>query len=124
VNAEESVSRLPMRTRSSGPAVGSPPMKEYSPAPPEALEKVLTGLKNLTEKKTWIVTVKLPKNPEHNRPVKKTGPCPFSLNCTDVTGEYHSFTMHGDDSEQVQMLVRLYMETKGFPSHITRIEQV
>jgi len=39
----------------------------------------------------WIVTVKLPKNSGHNPRAKQTGPCPFSDECTDVTGEHHSF---------------------------------
>jgi hypothetical protein len=40
---------------------------------------------------TWLVTVKLPKNPAHDPRAKRTGPCPFSNECTDVTGEHHTF---------------------------------
>lgn len=48
---------------------------------------------------TWIVTVRsLEKNPDHDPHNKKTGECHWSKHCTDVTGEHHSFTMHGDES--------------------------
>jgi len=76
--------------------------------------------------KTWIVTIKLPKNwnGDHNPHNKLIGPCPFSLHCTDVTGEHHSFIVSADDWEGANYLTRTQMELKGFPAHITRIEQV
>ena len=38
-----------------------------------------------------LVTVKLPRNPEHDPRRKVTGPCPVNGSvCTDVTGEHHT----------------------------------
>lgn len=37
-----------------------------------------------------IVTIKLPKNPNHDPHNKVTSSCPFSGTCTDATGEHHS----------------------------------
>jgi hypothetical protein len=38
----------------------------------------------------YIVTIKLPRNPEHNPRDKKIGACPMASTCTDATGEHHS----------------------------------
>jgi len=65
---------------------------------------------------TWIVTVRLPKNPEHDPTNKKMGKCPFSEHCTDVTGEHHSFLTSGYTEEEVRELFKVY--------HITRVEKV
>lgn len=39
----------------------------------------------------YIITVKLPKNPEHDPRNKQTDICQFSPVCSDSTGEHHSF---------------------------------
>jgi hypothetical protein len=65
---------------------------------------------------SYIVTVKLPKNPEHDPRNKKTGECDFSAECTDVTGEHHSFIAYGVSATQVIGHLGGY--------HITRIEKV
>ena len=67
--------------------------------------------------KQFIVTVKLPKNPEHDPHNKKTGTCKFSDLCTDVTGEHHSFLYEGDSVEWV----RRHWTSKG--THVTRVEE-
>ncbi len=67
---------------------------------------------------TFLVTVKLPKNPEHNPREKKTGPCPVNGRpCTDVTGEHHTFLADfvGRDAEGVRAF---YQGTY----HVTRVE--
>lgn len=68
----------------------------------------------------FLVTVKLPKNPEHNPRDKKTGPCPVNgKSCTDVTGEHHTFLadVDGVSAEDLREMYRgLY--------HVTRIETV
>ena len=61
-----------------------------------------------------LVTIKLPKNPDHDPQNKITGPCPVSLFCTDVTGEHHTVLAYGD--KDLEVLKSLY--------HITRIESV
>lgn len=60
-----------------------------------------------------IVTIKLPKNPNHNPHAKVTGPCPVSSVCTDSTGEHHSVIVHSE-AEIEQLRERF--------KHITRIE--
>lgn len=62
----------------------------------------------------YIVTVKLPRNPDHNPRDKKTGRCPVSPECTDSTGEHHSHLVETD---------RLFMALERF-SHVTRVERV
>ncbi len=69
---------------------------------------------------TFVITVKLPKNPEHNPREKKTGPCPVTgLPCTDVTGEHHSMVRDhpGLTAEQVRDLYATEF-------HVTRVESV
>lgn len=66
----------------------------------------------------FLVTVKLPKNPEHNPREKKTGRCPVNGEpCTDVTGEHHTFLADLTDmnAEDVR---DLYTEIY----HVTRVE--
>jgi hypothetical protein len=66
----------------------------------------------------FLITVKLPKNPEHNPREKKTGPCPVNGKpCTDVTGEHHSFAVSGEFT--VEELITKFTEKYG---HVTRIE--
>ena len=62
-----------------------------------------------------IVTIKLPKNPQHDPHHKIAGPCPVSDWCTDSTGEHHT-TLVKTDAE-----VAALREQFG---HITRIEDV
>ena len=64
----------------------------------------------------YIVTVKQPKNKDHNPHDKKTGSCGYSDECTDVTGEHHSFVV---DALNVDVI----KERMG-ALHITRIEKV
>lgn len=69
---------------------------------------------------TFLVTVKLPKNPEHNPRNKKTGPCPVNGKpCTDVTGEHHTFLAELDDvtAEDVREIYQSMY-------HVTRVETV
>jgi hypothetical protein len=70
----------------------------------------------------YIVTVKLPKNPEHNPRDKKTGLCPVSDEiCTDVTGEHHSYLVEGMNIDSVD--AARFIAENAF-AHVTRIEQV
>ena len=68
---------------------------------------------------TFIVTVKLAKNPEHDPENKKVGSCPYSPLCTDVTGEHHSYLEESFPDEQA---IRAHLEEQGV--HVTRIEAV
>lgn len=61
-----------------------------------------------------LVTVKLPKNPDHDPRAKRTGPCPFSHECTDVTGEHHTLMTGADGLEALR--------ENG--THITRTERL
>lgn len=63
----------------------------------------------------WIITVKMSRNPDHDPRSKKTGACPVSEHCTDVTGEHHSFLVI--TQEDLNLAKRTY-------KHITRIERV
>lgn len=80
-----------------------------------------------------IVTVKTPRNPQHNPLDKKTGLCPanqkfydtpyhavldFGTICTDWTGEHHSYIAVGRDIEDIK--------SKAFAryGHVTRVETV
>lgn len=70
----------------------------------------------------FIVTIKLPKNKNHNPQDKKIGQCPAfdgSGFCSDVTGEHHSYMQDADSPAQAAEFARLI----GF-SHVTRVEQV
>lgn len=61
-----------------------------------------------------IVTVKLPRNRDHDPHNKKQGTCPvFGGMCSDVTGEHHSGLV---DEAMLDSL------TKRF--HVTRVEAV
>lgn len=63
---------------------------------------------------SYIITVKQARNPNHDPRNKKSGACPFSVFCTDVTGEHHSFLGTEMDAERLRQ--------EGV--HITRIERV
>lgn len=72
----------------------------------------------------FIVTVKLPRNKDHDPNNKVTGVCPLPghgpytpLLCTDVTGQHHTEVVDAGDVEEI-----LDFYSKG--THITRIEAV
>ena len=67
----------------------------------------------------YVVTIKLPRNPDHDPRNKKTGICPASQFCTDVTGQHHSYLTEGTDADAVRAEAR----SLGF-EHVTRIEAV
>jgi len=66
----------------------------------------------------YIVTLKMTKHPLHNPISKKSGKCPISPHCTDVTGAHHSMLLR-DSSASVEQ-VRAKYEELGL--HVTRIE--
>jgi hypothetical protein len=68
-----------------------------------------------------LVTVKLPKTPEHDPRNKITGRCPVNGQpCTDVTGEHHTMLLAAEDLEDAQShMARDYPGT-----HVTRYEVV
>lgn len=67
----------------------------------------------------YLVTIKLPKNPNHNPHDKKTGPCPvFGGTCTDMTGEHHTGLV-----ETYETLAEVH-DTWRLRFHVTRIEIV
>lgn len=71
--------------------------------------------------KEFIVTIKLPRNPDHNPRNKMEGICPVSgARCTDVTGEHHSYIQEGESVEEVVAEFR----EKHPKVHVTRIEGV
>ena len=66
-----------------------------------------------------IVTIKLKRNPNHNPKDKKKGECPITNNeCTDITGEHHSYIEIGNSLKEIEM------KAKNKHSHITRIEVI
>ena len=67
----------------------------------------------------FLVTIKLPRNPEHDPKNKIAAPCPANRNnwCTDSTGEHHTEIVNAIDEKEIP---KLY--AKG--THITRIESV
>jgi hypothetical protein len=69
---------------------------------------------------SYIVTIKVPKNPKHDPHNKVIGPCPIAFNkdCTDVTGEHHSFLF---SSEEPIDEVRRYWAVEY---RVTRVEQL
>lgn len=67
----------------------------------------------------YIVTIKLPRNPDHDPKNKVTGHCPVNGNdCSDVTGAHHSVVAEGSSIDHVRDI----WETSGY--HVTRIEEV
>ena len=66
----------------------------------------------------YIVTVKLPKNPEHDPRNKKIGFCPVNpaRMCTDVTGEHHSYVIECATMDEA------YKDGIDRFGHVTRIE--
>lgn len=69
---------------------------------------------------TFLVTVKLPRRPEHDPSHKVTGRCPVpgGGTCTDVTGQHHTVLVHADTID----LAALSLGIAGH--HITRVESL
>jgi len=67
----------------------------------------------------YIVTLKLPKKPDHDPRNKKTGPCQFARVCTDVTGEHHSLLISSPAT--IEEIKEAYKK-RGV--HVTRVEQM
>jgi hypothetical protein len=68
----------------------------------------------------YLVTVRLPKNPEHNPREKKAGPCPVNAKpCSDVTGEHHTFLVDeaGETVEEIREVYSAWFR-------VTRVETV
>jgi len=69
-----------------------------------------------------IVTVKLPRNLDHDPKNKKTGKCPLftqysgSFTCTDITGQHHSYIEYGESLDDIRRKAKLKF------GHVTRIE--
>lgn len=73
----------------------------------------------LRQDPTYIVTVKLPRNPNHDPRNKQTARCKFSPICTDSTGEHHNFLVMAPSVKKVREIVKkVYGDI-----HITRIEK-
>lgn len=69
---------------------------------------------------TYLVTVKLPKNPVHNPRKKLFGACPANGEpCTDITGEHHTFLVRSMDGMDVVM-----QKAREKYGHVTRVESV
>lgn len=69
----------------------------------------------------FMVTVKLPKRPDHDPQNKRTGECPASPGklCSDVTGEHHTVLWEGDSMAEAHR-----WWTNAEHQHVTRIEEV
>jgi len=67
---------------------------------------------------TYIVTIKFPEgwNGKHDPQNKVTGYCLNDQNCTDATGEHHSFLRSAPDASSLAAA----LESDGY--HVTRIE--
>lgn len=67
----------------------------------------------------YLVTVKLPSDLNHDPHNKVTGKCPvpFNFECTDVTGQHHTFLSTVNSKQDV-------IDNWGNEFHITRIEEV
>jgi hypothetical protein len=70
--------------------------------------------------KQFLVTVKLPKNKNHDPRNKVTGPCPMDPEkvCTDMTGEHHTILWSG---RNLEFAMEYWTKTEGY--HVTRIEE-
>lgn len=62
----------------------------------------------------WIVTIKLPRHPNHDPRNKISGECPVhGATCTDLTGQHHSFLIRDTDLWKLDTIENL---------HVTRVE--
>lgn len=67
----------------------------------------------------YLVTVKLPKDRNHDSKKKVTGKCPVTgLPCTDVTGQHH--TILHISSHSVEEVAEVWSKTH----YVTRVEMV
>lgn len=76
-----------------------------------------------------LITVKLPRNPDHNPRAKVVGPCPVTgLPCTDVTGEHHTFAVVAEDAAKIMTDMALLhghvTRAALLYGHVTRVETV
>jgi len=68
----------------------------------------------------YIITVKLPSLKKHDPKFKLTGKCRAKKSqCTDITGEHHSFLHIENDYADPNHIKRIF-EKSGF--HVTRVE--
>lgn len=68
----------------------------------------------------YLVTLKLPSNPEHDPHNKKSGPCPLTGKaCTDITGVHHTTIMN---AETLGEAMRIAKDNMPYP--VTRIEEM
>lgn len=79
-------------------------------------------------KRRYIVTVRLPRNPEHDPQKKRRGLCPLRemgilglpkviwITCSDVTGEHHSYI------EEAESMAEAEAQAKTKFGHVTRVE--
>ena len=73
----------------------------------------------MSDRTFYLITVKLPRNPNHDPRNKVVGSCPVNPDelCTDVTGEHHTLLVRSDaDLDAITAWAR---EEFG---HVTRIE--
>ena len=68
-----------------------------------------------------IVTLRLPKQPDHDPKNKRTGECPISnYICTDVTGEHHSYLEEAPTLEGITSAAKVMADRHS--GRVTRIE--
>jgi hypothetical protein len=68
----------------------------------------------------FLITVKLPRDPDHDPTNRKAGTCPVNHgNCTDITGPHHTFLLEADGNQTEMM-----EEVRTRWPHVTRIEEV
>lgn len=65
----------------------------------------------------WIVTIKLPRNPQHDPKNKQRGTCIVSDICTDITGQHHSFLVLAENETQAIAKAGEHFQ------HVTRVEK-
>lgn len=70
-----------------------------------------------------IITLKFPRNYEHDPKNKLTGVCPLSYTCTDTTGEHHCYEESGEDMNEIMLKARNQAKQVGAWG-ITRIEVI
>lgn len=68
--------------------------------------------------KLYVVTIKVHKNPVHDPRHKVTSTCSTSSECTDATGEHHSYVTTGPSA------VAVYQSALEAWGHVTRVEEV
>lgn len=71
-------------------------------------------------KRLYLVTIKVPKDVNHNPRAKVTGPCPATgAACTDTTGEHHTVAVWTNAS-----LEYVAAESRRRYGHVTRVEAI